>query len=288
MDLLNIKRKNRNMDFIQELNESNICNDFDLLISAINNDTQNEKRNTNIKKPENDSLPWIQFLNHKAKQEGIFDTGCNSLNKITYGFPRGIITDLYGASATGKSQLIFQTALNASEQNFNVLIIDSAGNFRPERIFQISKARSFDYERIFKNIFVLNSNSLNYQLDIVNNILKFIKKRSVDLVLIDDLTTNFTDHISFPIKELKASLLDHIKKLTDLAWNYKLSIVATNTVRANLDNSLELEKETYYDLMGRMIHLRVYLQRIDNLWTATNNYGEYTNFIIDETGIREV
>lgn len=288
IDLLNIKRKNQNRDFAQELNESDIYNNFDALISAINNNTQGKKKNTIIKKPVNNSLPWIQLLNKKAKQESIFDTGCNSLNKITRGFPLGMITDLYGASATGKSQLIFQTALNAAEQNCSVLIIDSTGNFRPERIFQMSEARSFDYKRIFNNIFVLNSNSLNYQLDIVDNILKFIKKRSVKLVLIDDLTANFTDHISFPIKELKSSLLVQIKKLTDLAWNYKLSIVVTNTVRANLDNSLELEKETYSDLMNRTIHLRIYLQRLNNLWSATNNYGEHTNFKIDETGIREV
>ena len=135
---------------------------------------------------------------------------------------------------------------------------------------------------------MFNSNSLNYQLDSVDNILNFINKRNVELVLIDDLTANFTDQISFSIKELRLSLLEHIQRLTDLAWNYKLSIVVTNTVRADLNNLVEVEKETHYNLVNRMIHLRIYLQRINNLWVATNNYGEYANFKIDETGIKEV
>ena len=107
-------------------------------------------------------------------------------------------------------------------------------------------------------------------------------------MLIDDLTANFTDQISFSIKELRLSLLEHIQRLTELAWNYKLSIVVTNTVRADLNNLVEAEKETHYNLVNRMIHLRIYLQRINNLWVATNNYGEYANFKIDETGIKEV
>lgn len=288
MNLLNLKRMNQNMDFIQELNDSNICNDFDLLISTRDNDIKYKRKKNSINKSLKNSLSWIEFLNPESKKKAIFDTGCNALNNITRGFPRGMITDLYGASATGKSQLIFQIALNAAEQNFNVLIIDAAGNFRPERILQICKARSFNHERVFKNIFVLNSNSLNYQLDSVDNILNFINKRNVELVLIDDLTANFTDQISFSIKELRLSLLEHIQRLTDLAWNYKLSIVVTNTVRADLNNLVEVEKETHYNLVNRMIHLRIYLQRINNLWVATNNYGEYANFKIDETGIKEV
>ena len=285
--LLNLERNTQNVDFIQELNDSNIYNDFDLLMSTRNNDTNYKKRKNSINKSLKNSLPWVKFLDSKSKQKARFDTGCNALNNITHGFPQGIITDLYGASATGKSQLIFQTALNAAEQNSNVLIIDSTGNFRPERILQICKAKSFNHERVFKNIFVLNSNALNYQLDSVDNILNFKNKKNVDLVLIDDLTANFTDHLSFPIKELKSALLEYIQRLTNLAWNHKLSIVITNTVRADLNNLVELEKETYYNLMNRTIHLRIYLQRINNVWRATNNYGECVNFKIDENGIKE-
>ena len=141
MNLLNLKRMNQNMDFIQELNDSNICNDFDLLISTRDNDIKYKGKKNSINKSLKNSLSWIEFLNPESKKKAIFDTGCNALNNITRGFPRGMITDLYGASATGKSQLIFQIALNAAEQNFNVLIIDAAGNFRPERILQICKAR---------------------------------------------------------------------------------------------------------------------------------------------------
>ena len=50
MNLLNLKRMNQNMDFIQELNDSNICNDFDLLISTRDNDIKYKGKKNSINK----------------------------------------------------------------------------------------------------------------------------------------------------------------------------------------------------------------------------------------------
>ena len=55
MNLLNLKRMNQNMDFIQELNDSNICNDFDLLISTRDNDIKYKGKKNVL------SVYWLKF-----------------------------------------------------------------------------------------------------------------------------------------------------------------------------------------------------------------------------------
>ena len=80
----------------------------------------------------------------KRKQRKItsHETGLEELDLVTYGFPTGTITDLFGPNSSGKSQILFQTAVNTSIKNNKVLFIDSSGNFRPERIVQLSKAKN--------------------------------------------------------------------------------------------------------------------------------------------------
>ena len=77
INLLNLERNNQNIDFIQELNDSNIYNDFDLLMSTRNNDINYKN---SINKSLKNSLPWVKFLDSKSKQKAKFDTGCNALN----------------------------------------------------------------------------------------------------------------------------------------------------------------------------------------------------------------
>ena len=172
--------------------------------------------------------------NRKQRQIIKHETGVKELDVVTYGFPTGTITDLFGPNSSGKSQILFQIAVNTSIKDQKVLFIDSSGNFRPERIIQLSKAKNHESEKVLDNIYTSRCNSLDSQLETILKIEEFIENNNITCVMIDDLTRNFTEH-KFELKnEMRDILIEYVRNLSDLAWNKNIAIITTNTVRARI------------------------------------------------------
>ncbi|MBH58823.1 MAG: hypothetical protein CMO19_00175 [Thaumarchaeota archaeon] len=235
------------------------------------------------------NISGFELLDHK-KQRKItrHKTGLKELDVVTYGFPTGTIIDLFGPNSSGKSQILFQTAVNTSIKNKKILFIDSSGNFRPERIIQLSEAKNYDSKLVLDNIYTYRCNSLDKQLETISMIKEFIDNNKITCVMIDDLTRNFTEH-QFELKnEMRNILRSYIRELSDLAWNRNIAIITTNTIRARIDNSNLKEHETYDFLINRLIHLKVSLKRMDDIWLARNNDGKQCIFNISKEGIGKV
>jgi len=75
----------------------------------------------------------------------IVSTGSRSLDSILGGGIRsGMVTDFFGRSGTGKSQLCFTICANYAKEinpGESILFIDTTGNFRPERIQEIASGK---------------------------------------------------------------------------------------------------------------------------------------------------
>ncbi|NSL76034.1 MAG: hypothetical protein HS049_00275, partial [Thaumarchaeota archaeon] len=141
---------------------------------------------------------------------------------------------------------------------------------------------------ILDNIYTSRCNSLDSQLETISKIEQFIKNNNITCVMIDDITRNFTEH-QFELKnEMMDILIEYVRELSNLAWNKNIAIITTNTVRARIDDSNMKERETYDFLINRLIHLKVSLKRMDNLWLARNNDGNQCIFNISEDGIGRV
>jgi RecA/RadA recombinase len=66
-------------------------------------------------------------------------TGSKAMDALLGGgIHTGMITDIYGESGSGKSQLCFTLCANCAKEAASALFIDTAGTFRPERIMEIS------------------------------------------------------------------------------------------------------------------------------------------------------
>ena len=116
--------------------------------------------------------------NRKQRQIIKHETGVKELDVVTYGFPTGTITDLFGPNSSGKSQILFQIAVNTSIKDQKVLFIDSSGNFRPERIIQLSKAKNHESKKVLDNIYTSRCNSLDSQLETILKIEEFIENNN--------------------------------------------------------------------------------------------------------------
>jgi RecA/RadA recombinase len=148
-------------------------------------------------------------------------TGSKAIDALLGGGIRtGMITDIYGESGSGKSQLCFTLCANCAKDAVHTLFIDTTGTFRPERIMEISGSQlaleKITYIRAFTTI------------DQINATRKILEIRPT-LVVIDSLTSLFSTEYSG--SERHRALMKYLHELAFLAINSRCAIVVTNMVR---------------------------------------------------------
>ena len=136
------------------------------------------------------------------------------------GIHTGMITDIYGESGSGKSQLCFTLCANISKYAAKTLFIDTVGTFRPERIMEIAGSQlaleKIAYVRAYTTIDQINAT-------------KKILKVQPTLVIVDSLTSLFSTEYAGP--ERHRALMKHLHELALLATCSGCAIVVTNMVR---------------------------------------------------------
>src|ERR687888_1009844 len=136
------------------------------------------------------------------------------------GICTGMVTDIYGESGSGKSQLCFTLCANCARDGGTAIFVDTAGTFRPERIVEISGSP----DALEKIMFLRALNTLD-QANAVGKIL-YAGPR---LVVVDTLTSLFSAEYSGPARHL--AVMKHMHELALAAINAGCAIVATNMVR---------------------------------------------------------
>jgi len=115
-------------------------------------------------------------------------TGLEKLDDILGGgIKSGIITDIFGASGTGKSQLALQMMASSLLEGGTAFYQDTTGNFRPERMLEMFKPRGLDPSLLDK-ITVGRITNTSEQL---SNISK-IYESNFSLVVVDNVSDLFS------------------------------------------------------------------------------------------------
>ncbi len=149
-------------------------------------------------------------------------TGSKAIDALLGGgIHTGMITDIYGESGSGKSQLCFTLCANCAKDSDSTLFIDTTGAFRPERIVEISDSQlaleKITYLRAFTTIDQRNA-------------IKKILDVQPTLVIVDSLTFLFsTEYAARP--ERHRALMKYLHELALLAISSGYAIVVTNMVR---------------------------------------------------------
>ena len=82
-----------------------------------------------------------------------------------------MITNIFGESGTGKSQFCFTICANLlkKNENVNIIFIDTAGTFRPERIFEIIEEDYYS-DKIINNIKYFRPYTIKHQFEAIKKI----------------------------------------------------------------------------------------------------------------------
>ena len=157
----------------------------------------------------------------------IIPTGSLSLDRLLGGGIRtGLLTDIYGPSGTGKSQLCFSLCVNSAKylkEKEMIMFIDTVGTFRPERISEIAKQER-NNEILDKIIFIRAFSTY----DQIKSIRKVYDIKPL-LIIIDSATSLFSTEYRGASRHLV--LMNHLHELSFAAINFDCAVVITNMVR---------------------------------------------------------
>lgn len=192
----------------------------------------------------------------------MISTGLQQLDRfLSGGIPSGVITDIYGASGTGKTQLLFQICINTIKNGGNILYQDTTGSFRPERILEIQKQQNISFD-ILEKITVSRITNTSEQIkstDIMN-------VSNFSLIVIDNITDLFSYEYSKEdtMFEKNSLFIKYIHKLSLIAINKKIPIIITNMVR-NIDGT---EIENMRTAIDPFTHIKIKLTKTSSKFYA--------------------
>jgi len=200
-------------------------------------------------------------------------TGIKKLDKfLGGGIKNGIITDIFGANGTGKTQLAIQISVNCLEQGGHVFFQDTTGNFKPERMHQVMKNRNMDVSLMDK-VKVARITNTSEQI-------KFLSKinSNFDLVVIDNVSDLFSfeyskDEVSL---EKNQSIMKYMHSLSKIIIQNKIPTVITNMIRT-IDNT---EKENLEKSVSKFTHMKIKLSKKGTKYIA-KSYSPFQEIEFD-------
>jgi RecA/RadA recombinase len=148
-------------------------------------------------------------------------TGSKAIDALLGGGVRtGMLTDVFGESGSGKSQLCFTLCSNCVRDGGRAIFVDTAGTFRPERIVEMSGLPG-----ALDRITFVRALATHDQTSAV----KKIAGLDPCLVIVDTATSLFSVEYSGPARHL--AVMRHLHELALAAINSGCAVVITNMVR---------------------------------------------------------
>ena len=158
----------------------------------------------------------------------MISTGLKKLDQfLGGGIKEGLITDVYGSNATGKTQLALQISLNVLKNGGQVLFQDTTSEFRPERLVEMMRKQEISsalLEKIKVGLITNTTQQIQY--------LSKIPIENFSLIVIDNVTDLFSFEYSKKehVLEKYIFFMKYMHNLSNIAINTKIPIIVTNTV----------------------------------------------------------
>lgn len=212
------------------------------------------------------------------------------------------IVEFYGEFGSGKTQVCFQLAVNATLPpekgglDGDVVIIDTENTFRPERIVQMANARDADPEEVLKRIHVARAYNSSHQMLLVEKASEISKKNPVRLMIVDSLTAHFRAEFvgRGTLAERQGLLNKHMHELLSFAEVNNAVIAVTNQVSAKPDAFFgDPTRPVGGHVVAHASTYRVYLRkskgnrRIARLIDSPDRPEAEVVFTVSEEGIRD-
>ncbi len=217
------------------------------------------------------------------------------------GFKPGAIYLIYGAYATGKTQICFHACVSLYNlykdlnSQISALFIDTEDTFRPERIQEIAeKGYNLPDTTVFSRIRVVHATSTNQILTLLKKIDAEGLDEEVKLIVIDSLTKYVrvdlgNEEISnIQVRDKLYRILGNLRKITK---QYNIVTILNSQVTGfTAENTKFTERAIMEYYLNHYVDEVIYLNRMEeNRWAYLVNSGSVANqkipFVISPSGI---
>lgn len=207
------------------------------------------------------------------------------------GFEGGIVTQLYGASGTGKTNICIQLAVECVRSGRKVIFIDTEG-FSSERFKQIAGDEA---KKIAGDIIIYEPASFEQQYSAITDIEKLMNEK-IGLIVLDSAALFYRLGLTQDDSEeqnvgLRRELVNQIGILHGIARKYGVAVAITNQVFKDVTtgelcpvggNALEHLSKTIIllektGMSKRRATLRKHRSRSE---------GAYCDFVLTESGVQ--
>jgi DNA repair protein RAD51 len=171
-------------------------------------------------------------------------TGSSVLDKLLgCGIETGSITEIFGESRTGKSQLCHSLAvtcqlpISQGGGEGKCLFIDTEGTFRPERLVAIAKRFKLDSDEVLDNVAYARAYNTDHQLQLLVQASAMMAEQKFSLLIVDSVTALYrNEYVYAELVARQDHLGSFLQKLQSLVAEFGIAAVIVNQVAAQIDD----------------------------------------------------
>lgn len=158
----------------------------------------------------------------------MISTGSKHIDNFLKGYPKNLLTIIYGEAGTGKTTLVLLASLEQAKNNKKVIFIDTENSFNIERIAQLEP----NYKNILNNIILISPKSFKEQEKIILNLTK-----KTNLIIIDTISKFYRKELRENKNKITQSLIKQVQKLIHLTRE-SIPVIITSQVYSNMENEI--------------------------------------------------
>ena len=156
-------------------------------------------------------------------------TGCEPLDSLLGGgVEKGVISNFYGESGSGKTNVCIQVAAEVAENGGKVAYVDTEASFSAERFIQIASEDALD------NIFLKDATDFQEQKESIKSLGDM--KEDLDLVIVDSMVSLYRLKVNNDnANQINNELSDQLSQLSKIARKQEIPVLITNQVYTSFD-----------------------------------------------------
>ena len=220
--------------------------------------------------PDQDALPdglkSLTFAEALKVARGLekLSTGSSGLDALLGGgYEQGKITEVFGPSNSGKTQLAIQATVMAASMGWKSVYVDTESTFRPERVVQMAESRSLEAKNALESVYSVRARDVEAQSRVLKRMVDDPRVSSAKLVVVDTVTKNFS--LEFPDRERvgrrQGALGAYLNRISLDAYLHRRVVLLTNRVASVTRDGVSQDVSVGGLTLGRFVSKSVRVRR---------------------------
>ena len=148
------------------------------------------------------------------------------------GIEAGVITNVYGRSGTGKTNVCIQAAVSCVDEGEKVIYVDTEGGFSAERFLQMHGDRE-----ALEDIIMMEPMTFEEQQNVFDELPSMVEEHDAGLVIVDSLVALYRIRLKGDeISETNRELSRQLSVLSKIARSHDIPVLVTNQVYSSFES----------------------------------------------------